>query len=410
MCKFDPSRVADYVELVQSSDLRLNKVLPYMEESGVVDAAVILMSREGQIREAMDRLIQHVRKLEALLQGLLSSSAEDMQSMHAAEASEDLLKSLQKYTNVGIWLCQGQAKSPPLRTAASPVRKKSSSKSDLLPEENLWLDLIDVTVQITRKLSASLSDLKTTPSSGIDHKKLVSQLRTLVQRSFTALLTSTSTPSPSGTNLSFLRILRAFLTRASISSPNLSDIRAVLASIFSAYVYEESILSLANRLLEKDLFVNVQSATELRQRGWRPRGSTCEGCGRRVWGPGVSGDVFGKWEERQELELKIRKEKQSELAGGRAERGKGRAHVRNVSKTSIAEVVKGKGKSVATGGAADTEPDGQVDLREPQDLGPLVVLACRHIYHQSCLEAMQVEDTAGGVLTDGREFRCPIDG
>jgi hypothetical protein len=410
MCKFDPSRVANYVELVQSSDLRLNKVLPYMEESGVVDAAVILMSREGQIREAMDRLIQHVRKLEALLQGLLSSSVEDMQSMHAAEASEDLLKSLQKYTNVGIWLCQGQAKSPPLRTAASPVRKKSSSKSDLLPEENLWLDLIDVTVQITRKLSASLSDLKTTPSSGIDHKKLVSQLRTLVQRSFTALLTSTSTPSPSGTNLSFLRILRAFLTRASISSPNLSDIRAVLASIFSAYVYEESILSLANRLLEKDLFVNVQSATELRQRGWRPRGSTCEGCGRRVWGPGVSGDVFGKWEERQELELKIRKEKQSELAGGRAERGKGRAHVRNVSKTSIAEVVKGKGKSVATGGAADTEPDGQVDLREPQDLGPLVVLACRHIYHQSCLEAMQVEDTAGGVLTDGREFRCPIDG
>jgi hypothetical protein len=129
-----------------------------------------------------------------------------------------------------------------------------------------------------------------------------------------------------------------------------------------------------------------------------------------VWGPGVSGDVFGKWEERQELELKIRKEKQSELAGGRAERGKGRAHVRNVSKASIAEVVKGKGKSVATGGAADTEPDGQVDLREPQDLGPLVVLACRHIYHQSCLEAMQVEDTAGGVLTDGREFRCPIDG
>ena len=62
MCKFDPSHVADYVELVQSSDLRLDKVLPYMEESGVVDAAVILMSREGQIREAMDRLIQHFKE------------------------------------------------------------------------------------------------------------------------------------------------------------------------------------------------------------------------------------------------------------------------------------------------------------------------------------------------------------
>ena len=87
-----------------------------------------------------------------------------------------------------------------------------------------------------------------------------------------------------------------------------------------------------------------------------------------------------------------------------------------MSKTSIAEVVKGKGKGAATGGAADTEDeeglhtDGQADPRESQELGPLVVLACRHIYHQSCLEAMQVEDTAGGILTDGREFRCPIDG
>jgi ferritin-like metal-binding protein YciE len=416
MCKFSPSHVADYVELVQASDLRLDKVLPYMEESGVVDAAVILMSREGQVREAMDRLIAHLRKLEAALQGLLNSSAEDMQSMHAGEAAEDLLEALQKYTNVGIWLCQGQAKTASLRTAPSPARKKLTSKSDLLADEMLWLDLIDITVQMTRKLSASLSDLKATPSAGIDHNKLIPQLRTLVQRSFTALLTSTSTPSPSGTNLSFLRILRAFLTRASISSPNLGDIRAVLASIFSAYAYEESILSLANRLLEKDLFVNVQSATNLRQRGWRPRGSTCEGCGRRVWGPGVSGDVFGKWEESQELELKRRKEKWSELAGGHVERGKGRAHARNVSKSSIAEVVKGKGKDSVMDGTADAEDeegmhtDGQVESRESQDLGPLVVLACRHIYHQSCLEAMQVEDTTG-VLTDGgREFRCPIDG
>jgi hypothetical protein len=414
MCKFNPSHVADFVELVQASDLRLEKVLPYMEESGVVDAAVVLMAREGQIREAMDRLIQHLRKLEAALLGLLDGSAEDMQSMQAGEATEDLLAALQKYTNVGIWLCQSQAAPPTTRTIASPSRRKSTSKPELLPDETLWLDLIDVTVQITRKLSLRFSDLEESSAAGIDHGKSIAQLRTLVQRSFTALLQSTSTPSPSGTHLSFLRILRAFLTRASISSPNLSDLRAVLASIFSAYAYEESILSLANRLLDKDLFVNVQSATALRLRGWRPRGSTCECCGRRVWGPGVSGDVFSKWEERQEQELKRRKERRTELAGGNTERGKGRAHVRNVSKGSIVEVAKGKGKGAALGTTdVDTEDtdglqaDTQMDSRVPQDLGPLVVLACRHIYHQSCIEAMQVEDAAA---PDGREFRCPIDG
>ncbi|KAK0118116.1 Vacuolar protein sorting-associated protein 8, variant 2 [Cadophora gregata] len=405
MCKFDSKHVAAYVELVQASDLNLDKVLPYMEESGVIDAAVVLMAREGQLREAMDRLIRHLRKLESTLLGLMNSSAEDMQSMHVGEAIEDLLEALQKYTNVGIWLCQDHTKTLQPRAISSPIRRKSSSKNDLLPDEALWLDLIDVTVHITRKLSASLADLE---AEGINHDKLLAQLRTLVQRTFTALLTATSSPSPSGASLSFLRILRAFLTRASISSPNLSDLRAVLASVFSAYAYEESILSLANRLLDKDLFVNVQSATALRQRGWRPRGSTCEGCGRRVWGPGVSGDVFSKWEEREKIDTKRRKERRSELAGAEVERGKGRAHSRNTSKASVADMVKSKDKCAGNG----EEEEGQQMVSDAvakvqPDLGPLVVLACRHIYHQSCLENMQADDV---VRTDGRDFRCPIDG
>lgn len=405
MCKYDSTHVAAYVELVQASDLSLDKVLPYMEESGVIDAAVVLMARDGQLREAMDRLIKHLRNLESTLLGLLNSSAEDMRSMNAGEAIEDLLEALQKYTNVGIWLCQDHTKTSQPRLITSPVRKKSAPKNELLPDEALWLDLIDNTVQITRKLSASLDDLEAVEE--IDHDKLLAQLRTLVQRTFTALLTSTSSPLPSGASLSFLRILRAFLTRASISSPNLSDLRAVLASVFSAYAYEESILSLANRLLDKDLFVNVQSATALRQRGWRPRGSTCEGCGRRVWGPGVSGDVFSQWEEREEIDMKRRKERRSEQAGAEVERGKGRAHTRNTSKASVTDMVKGNGKGAGSGEEEGQQLKDDAAAKVQPDLGPLVVLACRHIYHQSCLENMQADDV---VRTDGREYRCPIDG
>jgi hypothetical protein len=415
MCKFDSSHVADYVESVQAADLRLENVLPYMEKSGVVDAAVVLMAREGQNREAMNRLIQHLKKLEATFSGLLSATVEDIEPMQVSEAADDLLAALQKYTNVGIWLCKGQANPQNLQVVTATNRRKSSSKSELLPEETLWLDLIDIVVQIVQSLTIGLANNE----CSLDQGKLLGQLRTLVQRSFTALLTTTSTPTPWGTNMSFLRILRAFLTKASMSSPNLSDLRAVLASVFSAYAYEESILSLANRLLEKDLFINVQSATALRQRGWRPRGSTCEGCGGRVWGPGVSGDVFSKWEERQESEAERKKEKVSNMNGGSKERGKGRAHVRNESKGSIIEPSNGSGKR--TGAAANAvsardveeeaarQTDGQVEVAA-QELGPLVVLACRHIYHQSCLEAMQVEDPTGGGLHEGREFKCPIDG
>jgi hypothetical protein len=126
----------------------------------------------------------------------------------------------------------------------------------------------------------------------------------------------------------------------------------------------------------------------------------------------VSGDIFTKWEEKEEAERKRKKERMVELAGGQAERGKGRAHVRNTSKSSVMDVSKNKAKASGDGGSVDAEEEGlredNAETLAQQDLGPLIVLACRHIYHQSCLEAVQVEDSTGH---DGsREFRCPIDG
>lgn len=424
MCRFNPSHVADYVGIVQATNLRLDEVLPAMEESGVVDAAVMLMAQDGKVRDAMYRLIKHLGTLEAALLGLLGPQEAPMDGSRKEEAAEDLLEALQKHTNVGIWLCQGQTKTSSQQPAISGKQTNSRSKNELLPDELLWLDFIDATVQITRNVSASLSNYKGSNAEShkvndIDTDKLLSTLRTLVQRSFTSLLTITSTPSPSGNNLSFLRILRAVLTRVSVSSPNLSDLRAVLSSIFSAYAYEESILSLANRLLDKDLFIHVQAATELRQRGWRPRGSVCEGCRRRVWGPGAVGDVFAKWEERQRLESVRRAQKRvAQTGGGEAERGKGKAgaEVERKGRDVEHDNAKGKGKGAAGGvPAGDTNEDEEQPgtagrQNNDQDLGPLVVLACRHIYHQSCLEAVQIEDGSGAVHHDGRDFRCPIDG
>merc|ERR1712000_378241 len=74
---------------------------------------------------------------------------------------------------------------------------------------------------------------------------------------------------------------------------------------------------------------------------------------------------------------------------------------------------KGKGKSLAPrpsstlleqenseGADAETETKKEV-------LGPLVVLACRHVYHQVCLDAVQDRQGDGG---REREYKCPIDG
>lgn len=435
MCKFEPSHVSDYVGLVQSSNLRLDKLLPTMEESGVVDAAVVLMAREGQVREAMDRLTKHLHTLESALQGLLTGSEQEADVTQLQSAAEELIMALQKYVHVGIWLCQGQTKT--VREASSIRRRgqKSPTTEALSPDEALWLDLVDTSVQITRRLSAALesrqSESSATPkgtitsSDDLDTDKLLTLLRSLVQHTFTALLTSTTAPAPPthasprpgsssiGTNLSFLRILRSFLSRAAATSPNLSDLRAVLNSIFSAYAYEESILRLSNRLLEKSLFVSVSQATQLRQKGWRPRGSKCEACGRPAWGHGVSGkDVFEAWEEKEALDEKERAERKV-LIG----RGKGTmAHGAELGDGGGKGKGKGKGKeTVVPDNEEHSDAEGAAEgsgAAQKTALGPLVLLACRHIYHKSCLEALQEKE--GWARTDehGREkeFRCPIDG
>lgn len=426
MCTFDAGHVSDYVEEVQSTDLRLDVLLPTMEETGVIDAAVVLMAREGQVKGAMDRLIRHLHTLESTLNGLLSGIGESDDTWELQRSAEDLLQSLQNFVRVGVWLCQGQTKTSKKVVAVS--KKAKAPAESLSTDETLWLDLIDACVQITRNLSPALTSAIDQVGDGeLDEEKLLLLLRSLVQHTFTSLLTVTSSQSdglPSskmltnaGANLSFLRILRAFLTRAAASSPNLADLRGVLSSIFAAYAYEESILRLSNRLLERSLFVNVAQSVELRQRGWRPRGSTCEACGRRVWGAGVAGGaVFEAWEDKIALEdskrkeIKARKEEEEGIS-----RGKGKSlDTRPTSMLVEGPVTHGDGTGVPSSGGE--HEDGQTHTatqaqeevgRKESPLGPLVVLACRHIYHQSCLDALQ--EKQDGTPRE-REYRCPIDG
>ncbi|KAL2184068.1 hypothetical protein L209DRAFT_693445 [Thermothelomyces heterothallicus CBS 203.75] len=497
MCQFDPDHVSHYVGLVQSSNLRLEQLLPTMEETGVIDAAVILMAKEGQIQEAMGRLVKHLETLESALQGLLDGSRDD--ARHLQTSAEELVHALRKFVMVGIWLCQGQTKTS--RAAVSSWRgRKTSSDGTLSADENLWLDLIDTAVQITRRLSSKLQpppdnspstangNADTHPPGQLDTDKLLTMLRSLVQTAFTALLNSTSTVSPAstfassspssspsstrspaettatiarqntvaatgiGTNLAFLRILRAFLTHAAAASPNLADLRAVLASVFSAYAYEESILRLSNRLLERSLFVGVSQAVELRQRGWRPRGSTCEACGKRVWGPGVAGGraVWEAWEGREREAARARRRKRelngkgvghsgsggmtmmmmmmsgADEDGGEEYTGKGKGKGKDLGLRWRQEAEQKKEEEEEKGGEGTGEGagceglDGKIDPRKEgfegmvgaaqretqQGLEPLVLLACRHIYHQSCLEALLAKDGSG---REG-EYRCPIDG
>jgi vacuolar protein sorting-associated protein 8 len=436
MCQFNPSHVADFVDVMKVGDLRLEEVLPSMEQSGIVDAAVVLMARQGQVKDAMDRLIRHLGTLEAAMIGILPNMEHSPDAASTDEAIRDLLESLKKYTDVGVWLCQGQTKTAQrARSGMKPAKRTSATaKQQLSFEETLWLDLIEVVVRVAKEVfgllgsnqhDASLPS-QDSPQQPTDTLQIAitTSLRALVQQVFTALLTSTTTsraapsqpgvPSPTTRpDLSFLLILRSFLTRAASTSASLSELRAVLSSIFSAYAYEESLLSLANSMLDKDLFVHVDEAAKLRMRGWRPRGQTCGGCGRRVWGPGAGAGIWEAWERKQGDERKRRESVQAERrrseGDGLEDRGKGKGVADREAASSLLE----HGASSAPAGGDGVVGDaagsgGGAAGKDNGDLGPVVVFSCRHVVHQRCLVQSGALTARDSGSIQRPELACPV--
>ena len=374
MCQFDRARVADFVDGLREGDLRLQEVLPSMESSGAVDAAVKLLAKAGQVRDAMDRLTQYLRTLEAALVALLGLSTDSRDAPSSNGAIHDLLETIGKYSGVGVWLCQLQTNAaPPQRPAVGSTTRTAATKYSLIFEETLWLDLMIAVVHIGRSATSTMLGHV---HAGVDDEgnEAAAFLRQVIQRVFTALLAATTT-SRDGTmgrsDVSFLRVLRAFLTDAAATSPSLSALRAVIRSIFSAYAYEESLLALANSMLEKDLFVHVDEIAKLRQRGWRPRGQVCEICTRRVWGPGTGAWIWEAWQKEQDAESRRREARQVT-----------EEDIRRIEE----EAMMGKGKAAAglRHRPADDEEAGDM---ASGDQGATVIFSCRHLYHQQCLDS-----------------------
>lgn len=400
MCTYDSRHVADFVGLLKSGDLRLDPVLPALEKSGAIDAAVVLLARDGLVKDAMDRLIKHLGTLEKALIGLIAAAGESPDVANAEETAHDLLENIQKYVKVGIWLSQGQTKSTAHTTPAIDRRKSAYGEvkeTDLAIDELLWLDLISTVVKLIKETSTAIDSAVTPTSETLDTTNITRQLRDSVQQTFSALLASTTIPptkataqtsstarpgfnraaSQSQTNPSFLRILRAFLHRAATTySPSLTHLRSVLSEIFAAYTFEERILQLANSFLDKEGFAHVSEIAARRSHGWRPRGQVCEGCRARTWGPGAGSSVWDAWERSEEARVKKRAEQED--ARWYADRRGSQ---------------KGKQKS-----ASQSEDEGGEDEGVLKGKGPLVVFACRHLWHKSCVEAE---------VGEGR-LRCPL--
>ncbi|KAK6332799.1 Vacuolar protein sorting-associated protein 8 [Orbilia brochopaga] len=454
MCSYDFDRVSRFLETLSPGDLKLDKVIPALEEKGAVDGVVLLMAREGLIKEAMVKLVQHLAVLEAAFVGLLRGCVDDENGYQESHTIGEMLVALQKFSKVGIWLCQSQmaALETKLKGSGRTALKKALSgkmNAALTPEEDLWLDLIDAVVHISKSASGVLRAAAATGTSSstavspstptptsmtmpefpsrpvsrassksqrshysiISERRLLAATHRLVHDVFTALLSATSATGGQNTT-SFLRILRAFLNRAAITSPSLADLRNVLASIFDTYTYEERLLALAGKLLDQDLFTQVDDAAARRLRGWRPRSQLCEACGKKVWGAGAAGGIYAAWEtrrieefersrrQREETEARRQRERYGSISKGKGKAlsGEQRMALANIAREADKEVEEAAGAESGAGGQKSGSKDGK-DVSSA-----LMVFHCGHVYHRNCLETLHkdAEEASADTHADGQ--------
>ncbi|ETN37395.1 uncharacterized protein HMPREF1541_08386 [Cyphellophora europaea CBS 101466] len=381
MCQYQPEDVSDFVETLREGDLRLEEVIPAMEQTRVVDAAVVLEARSGRVQGSMKRLTAHLASLGSALLGLLGNrEVSDMDQDHTID---EVMTLIEKYGKVGTWLCQWQSRIyQKSRVVTNSPRRSSIIQQPLAFDEALWVELIEVVVGIAREVSIDPGKQKSR-----DGDDVTMTLRQIIQQVFTALLTATTAgrDSAGGANdLSFLRILRTFLTNAAKTTPSLSELRHVISSIFAAYAHERSLLSLSNAMLDKDVFVNLHDVHQLRQKGWRPRGQVCEVCRRRVWGPGLGSAVWDAWQKKEEQRTLQKACHYSQPDDARA---------------------KGKAAAEATTDEDDEDTTGQSAQKA---LGPIVAFSCRHLYHHGCLTSNENAQDAGQLGVGGDvQLACP---
>nr|CAG8473106.1 9731_t:CDS:10 [Entrophospora candida] len=269
MCKFDPTGVYHYLKTHQGA-YRLEKILPACISAGIVDSVVWIMEQSGNAVGALDKILEIGR-------------------------IETALMKLKGVLKIAITLCENSCRRAIVNSGNYNDTMTTESESELL-----WFKLLDTFLDATKAITSSVTPQRPprlsekllsnntyeAPKSPIPTHiadLLITTFKSYVQSILRSLLLSTSSPY-----VSLPRLLLKFIRSQSRRNSTVADFRDIFIGMIDTYKYESQLLTLTNRLFEKDLFMGVASVVKQRGKGWRPRRGTCEVCGGHFWGTDIS--------------------------------------------------------------------------------------------------------------------------
>jgi len=233
------------------------------EDKAVYHAVVWVINWRGDPRDALSKAEKFEKRLTlSIVQGLTGGGNTSLNAIDRA------VSSLQEVGRTGIAIC---------------LEHSQGFSEAVVPLEDIWFQLLSSQISCVQSLSHTLSEEATSDfTSKSEHVELqrrtLSALRSLVQETFGALVSITSTRA-----VSFPRLFKRLVDTAtdahrSMGTPY-TEFRTILTGMLESYRSDGDMLIITKHLIDRDLFDTVEEFARQRSRGWTPvyRG-TCSYC------------------------------------------------------------------------------------------------------------------------------------
>ncbi|KAF8161128.1 vacuolar protein sorting-associated protein [Crassisporium funariophilum] len=256
-CQFHPEDVISTLQYLQKDTLDMEDVLETCEAKGVFDAVVWATDWQGDPQGALGKADIFQKRISCRILDDLAAHS------HLPVNSRDL-GSLQAIAKISRDICL--------------KRSQGSSVQDV-PLEDMWFQLLNSQINSVQVISASIPTNEREGDNDsefdvMEVENMLSALRSLVQATFSALVSVTSTSA-----VSFPRLFKRLVNSApSSTGSHYTEFRIILTGMLESYRSDEDLLNMLKNLVDRDLFDTVAEVMRERACGWTPSRGTCQYC------------------------------------------------------------------------------------------------------------------------------------
>ncbi|KAF9268920.1 lateendosome to vacuole transport-family protein [Marasmius fiardii PR-910] len=262
-CKFAPNDVIQALQHLPRDIPNWERVVVTCEKAGIFDAVMWALNSQGRPMDALSKAEGFDKRLTLHLVDTFSGEDTIIQV-------DSVVEKLKKVGQMGISICLENC-----RGTSEPG----------VPLEDIWFRLLNSQISCVQTVSSCCpSEVLSAQSEDVfmdEHLQTqwrsLASLRTLVQDTFGALVSVTSTRAISFPRL-FSRLVNSATQAPTATRTHYNEFRSILTSMLESYRSDGDMLTITKHLLDRDVFDTMAEVTKQQVRGWAPSRPDCMYC------------------------------------------------------------------------------------------------------------------------------------